>query len=60
MIDNPYRLIYGTRQYQIFDIDGVNFIGLESIEIFNRDFPKSADTITDVKLPTGDIEITAL
>jgi len=26
MIDNPYRLLYKTRQYQIFDIDGSNFI----------------------------------
>jgi len=42
MIDNPYRLIYGTRQYQIFDVDGVNFIGLESIEVFNKDFPNAA------------------
>jgi len=39
MIDNPYRLTYETRQYQIFDIDGPNFIRIESIEIFNKDFP---------------------
>ena len=60
MIDNPYRLIYGTRQYQIFDVDGVNFIGLESIEIFNKDFPNAVGQIKEERLTTGDIEITAL
>ena len=60
MVDNPYRLIYNTRQYQIFDIDGPNFIRVESIEIFNKDFPNAIGTITDGKLTTGDIEITAL
>jgi len=39
MIDNPYRLIYPTRQYQIFDIDGENFDRIESISIFNSGFP---------------------
>jgi len=31
MVDNPYRLIYPTEQYQIFDIDGANFVKLKSI-----------------------------
>ena len=60
MVDNPYRLVYPTRQYQIFNIDGPNFIRVESIEIFNKDFPEAAGTVTDEKLLTGDIEITAL
>jgi len=46
MVDNPYRLLYDTRQYQIFDIDGINFIQIESIEIFNQDFPNATGTIT--------------
>ena len=60
MVDNPYRLLYDTRQYQIFDIDGINFIQIESIEIFNQDFPNATGTITQGKLTSGDIEITAL
>ena len=59
MIDNPYRLVYPTRQYQIFDIDGPNFIRIESIQIFNRDFPNATET-TDEILNSGDIEITNL
>ena len=60
MINNPYRLLYDTRQYEIFDIDGANFISLESIEIFNKDFPKAESNITEEMLITGDIEISAL
>lgn len=60
MVDNPYRLIYQTRQYQIFDIDGANFIRVQSIYIFNKDFPGADGEITDIKLSQGDIEITAL
>lgn len=39
MIDNPYKLIQPVRQYQIFNIDGQNFVRLDSIQIFNKDFP---------------------
>ena len=60
MINNPYRLLYDTKQYEIFDIDGANFISLESIEIFNKDFPKADSNITEEMLITGDIEISAL
>ncbi len=60
MVDNPYRLVYATRQYQIFNIDGPNFIRVESIEIFNTDFPNATGEITDEKLTSGDIEITTL
>ena len=60
MIDNPYRLIYETRQYQIFNIDGPGFIRVESIEIFSKDFPNATGTVTDGKLTSGDIEITTL
>ena len=60
MIDNPYRLLYKTRQYQIFDIDGSNFIRVQSIEIFNKDFPNAAGAVTGKRLTSGDIEITDL
>lgn len=60
MIDNPYRLIYDTRQYQIFDIDGANFIRVESIQIFNQDFLGATQTTTDTRLSSGDIEISAI
>ena len=60
MVDNPYRLIYETRQYQIFNIDGPSFIRVESIEIFSKDFPDATGTATGTKLISGDIEITTL
>ena len=60
MVDNPYRLAYETRQYQIFDIDGSNFIRVESIQIFSKDFPEATGTITGRPLSSGDIEITVL
>lgn len=60
MVDNPYRLIYETRQYQIFNIDGPSFIRVESIEIFSKDFPDATGTATGMKLTSGDIEITTL
>jgi hypothetical protein len=47
MVGNPYRLTNETRQYEIFDIDGENFIKVESIEIFNKDFPFAQGTIVD-------------
>ncbi len=60
MIDNPYKLIHDTRQYQVFDIDGSNFIRVESIEIFNKDFPNAASNITTGVLNDGDIIISNL
>ena len=60
MVDNPYRLIYETRQYQIFNIDGPSFIRVESIEIFSKDFPDATGIVTGGKLTSGDIEITTL
>lgn len=57
MVDNPYRLFQKTRQYQIFDIDGVNFVRIDSIQIFNKNFPNATGNITEEKLNTGDIEI---
>ena len=41
MIGNPYKLVYETRQYGIFDIDGANFKEVNSISIFTYDFPNS-------------------
>jgi len=34
MVGNPYQLTNGVRQYEIFDIDGENFVRLESIQLF--------------------------
>ena len=38
---NPYKLIYGTRQYGIFEIDNVNFQRVNYISIFTDNFPNS-------------------
>lgn len=55
MIDNPYRLIQKTRQYEIFDIDGPNFVRVQSIQIFNKDFPNASNIDTNKLLTSGDI-----
>ena len=60
MIDDPYRLIYETRQYQIFEVDGPNFIRLESIQIFNKQFPNANGKETNNKLSEGDIQFSDL
>lgn len=60
MIDNPYKLLYDTRQHQVFDIDGSNFIRVESIEIFNKDFPNADGLIETGQLFDGDIIISKL
>lgn len=39
MEGHPYRFNRPVRQYQIFEIDGANYLRLDSIEIFNQDFP---------------------
>lgn len=57
---NPYQQERKTRQYQIFNIDGQNFKRIQSIEIFNRNFPDSFGELKTQKiLPQegGDIEI---
>ena len=41
MRGNPYKILYDTRQYGIFDIDGENFIDVENISIFCYDFPNT-------------------
>ena len=60
MVGNPYRMSHKTRQYKLFDIDGSNFIRIESIQIFNRDFPNAENEKTDDFLTSGDIEISDL
>jgi hypothetical protein len=55
MVDNPYRLTYKTRQYEIFDIDGPNFVRVQSIQIFNKDFPGATLDTSESKLDSGDI-----
>lgn len=57
MIDNPYNLIYPTRQYAIFDnIDGQHFMTVQKITIFNKDFPGSEGT-ENIRLLSGQIEL---
>lgn len=41
MVSNPYKLVLNTRQYQVFHIDGENFIRVDAITIFNLDFPEA-------------------
>lgn len=43
MIGNPYKFTSAVRQYGIFDIDGTNFKYIESISIFEYDFPYSKE-----------------
>lgn len=43
MRGNPYKILYDTRQYGIFDIDGENFIEVDSISIFCYNFPNSKE-----------------
>lgn len=59
MVGNPYKLFYETRQYQIFDIDGVNFEDIDSIEIYNNNFPNATGNENGF-LRKGDIEISNL
>lgn len=54
---NPYQQERKTRQYQIFDIDGQNFERIESISIFNKNFPGSSGELITQKLNRGDIEV---
>ena len=57
MIDNPYRLLYDTKQYQLFDVDGINFVRVDAITIFNKDFPYAEAQNTNRRLTSGDIII---
>ena len=57
---NPYQQERKTRQYQIFNVDGQNFKRIQSIEIFNRNFPDSFGELKTQKISPqegGDIEI---
>lgn len=58
MRGNPYKLLHNTRQYQIYQIDGENFIRIQSIDIFNKDFPQSSEQEPEENL--ADIEISKL
>ena len=40
MQGNPYRLANKTRQYGIFEIDGANFLRVDSISLFVKNFPE--------------------
>lgn len=41
MTGNPYRFQHDTRQYEIFNIDGENFVKIDSVELFCQNFPNS-------------------
>lgn len=41
IVGNPYKLVYETRQYGIFDIDNINFKEVNYISIFTNNFPNS-------------------
>lgn len=56
MISNPYKLVLNTRQYQVFHIDGENFIRIDAITIFNSDFPEAILNQPEQKpITSGDI-----
>ena len=51
MRGNPYKILYDTRQYGIFEIDGDNFIDIDSISLFCYNFPNTkidAECIDDI------------
>ena len=39
MTGNPYRFINGVHQSGIFEIDNQNFLNIDSISLFTKDFP---------------------
>lgn len=43
MTGNPYKLLYDTEQIGYFEIDGANFIEIDSIVLFEKDFPKERE-----------------
>lgn len=47
MTGNPYNYTTASRQYGIFDIDGVNFDSIKRISIFAYDFPQTAENKDD-------------
>ena len=61
MISNPYKLVLNTRQYQVFHIDGENFIRVDAITIFNLDFPEAnLDQPGQKPITSGDIILSKL
>lgn len=47
MTGNPYKLVYSTKQYGIFDIDGINFKSIKEIKLFCYNFPNSKENYID-------------
>lgn len=47
MTGNPYKLVYSTKQYGIFDIDGINFKSIKEIKLFCYNFPNRKENYTD-------------
>lgn len=47
MEGNPYSFFNKTSQKAIFEIDGINFIGIEKIELFTQRFPNQDENTKD-------------
>ena len=60
MIGNPYKLITPSRQTAIYNIDGKNFDRVESIAIYNKNFPDATGNTQSGILSSGDIELSQL
>lgn len=59
LIGNPYKLINKTHQTIAFEVDGTNFIQIEEISIFNKNFPYSAGSSSQ-RLLIGDMVFSSL
>ena len=47
MTGNPYRLLNEIRQYGVFDVDGGNFVRVNMISLFVKDFPNQKSGMPD-------------
>lgn len=47
MTGQPYNFTFPSRQYDIFDVDGANFISVKQIYIFAYDFPYTEENKAD-------------
>lgn len=59
MTGNPYSYNYGSEQYAIFEIDGANFVKINSIILMGINFPKYSNPYTN-DIFVKDVEIKAL
>lgn len=47
MVGQPYNFTFPSRQYDIFDVDGINFVSVKQIYIFAYDFPHMEENKPD-------------